>query len=500
MENINALKQQTSEIVSLGEVASLAGWDQQVNMPHGGAEARANQLATLSKVIHQMSTSDELGELIEKAQADVADLDPDSDDARFAEVAARDYRVATCFPTDFVVEFSKTTTIGHETWAKARQDKDFEQFRPTLEKIVELCQQRAEYLGYEEHIYDALLDLFEPGMKTSHVETIFNGLREELVPFASAIFDKVDSISDEPIHRHFPTDMQREFGLKVVQQIGYDLSRGRQDEAVHPFCTSFSSNDVRITTRFDENFLSPALFGSIHEAGHATYEQGISKHLVSTILGSGVSLGVHESQSRLWENLVGRSYGFWEFFYADLQKVYGGILDDVSLDAFYQAINKVQPSFIRVEADEVTYPLHIMMRFEIEKDLLTGKLAVKDAPAAWNAYTEEFLGITPSDDAEGVLQDVHWSAGIFGYFPTYALGTLLSSQLYDKALEQYPNIPEDVRVGKFDDLLSWMNVNIHAHGRKFMPADLVQRATGQELAYQPFMAYLRTKFGEIYDI
>lgn len=500
MENINTLKEKTAEIVYLGEVASLAGWDQQVNMPPGGATARANQLAALRKIIHELSTSDELGEIIEKAQNEAQSLDPDSDEARLAAIAERDYRISTCFPTDFVVEFSKTTTLGHEIWAKARQDKDFSQFQPTLEKIVELCQQRAEYLGYEDHIYDALLDLFEPGMKTSQVETIFNGLREELVPFASAIFEQADRISDEPIHRTFPIDKQREFGLMVVEKIGYDLSRGRQDEAVHPFCTSFSANDVRITTRFEETFLSPALFGSIHETGHATYEQGIGKDLIGTILGSGASLGIHESQSRLWENIVGRSYGFWEVFYGDLQATYPGVLNDVSLDAFYQAINKVQPSFIRVEADEVTYPLHIMLRFEMEKDLLTGQLAVKDAPEAWNARMEEFLGLTPTHDSDGILQDVHWSAGIFGYFPTYALGTLLSSQLYDKALDDHPGIPEEIRLGKFDTLLNWMNTHIHVHGRKFMPDELVRRATGQPLMYQPFMNYLRTKFGAIYDI
>lgn len=500
MESIHALKEKTAEIVYLGEVASLAGWDQQVNMPPGGASARANQLATLSKIIHEMSTSDELGELIEKANKEAQELDPNSDEARLALMAQRDYEQATCFPTEFVVEFSKTRTLGHETWAKARQDKDFSQFEPTLEKIVELCQQRAEYLGYEDHIYDALLDLFEPGMKTADVESIFDGLREELVPFASAIFEKVDSVSDEPIHRHFPIEKQRQFGLSVVEKIGYDLNRGRQDEAVHPFCTSFSANDVRITTRFEEDFLSPALFGSIHETGHATYEQGIGENLIGTLLGSGASLGIHESQSRLWENLVGRSYGFWEVFYDDLQATYPGVLDDVSLDDFYRAINKVQPSFIRVEADEVTYPLHIMLRFEMEKDLLTGQLAVKDAPEAWNARMEEFLGITPAHDSDGILQDVHWSAGIFGYFPTYALGTLLSSQLYDKALEAHPTILEEIRQGQFSTLLNWMNDNIHTHGRKFFPAELVERATGQPLSYKPFMNYVRTKYGEIYDI
>jgi carboxypeptidase Taq len=500
MENVQALKEQTGEIVNLGEAQSLLGWDQQTNMPPEGARARANQLATLSKVIHTMSTSDEMGELIERAGEDVKDLPEDHDDRKLVEVSRRDYEQATRLPTDFVADFTRTTSLAHEVWAKARQDNDYESFRPELEKIVELCIQRAEYLGYEDHIYDALLDQFEPEMKTADVDRIFGGLREDLVPFALELYERKDMVSDEPLHREFLIEDQRRFGLKVVKQIGYDLSRGRQDEAVHPFCTSFSSDDVRITTRFDKNFLSPALFGTIHEAGHATYEQGIGRNLFQTVLGTGVSLGVHESQSRLWENVVARSRGFWEYFYPSLRETFNGVLDDVSLDDFYRAVNKVQPSFIRVEADEVSYCLHIMLRFDLEKDLLTGKLAVKDAPEAWNAKMEKYLGIVPETDTLGILQDVHWSSGILGYFPTYALGTLLSAQLYYRALEDHPEIPDEIRQGKFGTLLTWMNDNIHVHGRKYMPAELIQRATGKPLGHEDYMTYLHGKFGPIYNL
>lgn len=500
MESLQTLKSITADIVNLQYAASVLGWDQQTNMPPGAAHARAEQLATLNKIAHQMATSDELGALIEKSANELNGAVADSFEASLVRVARRDYEEATKLPNEFVAEWARATTLAHEVWAKARHEKDFTQFLPTLEKIVDLCRQRAEYLGYEDHIYDALLDLYEPGMKTAHVETIFEGLRQELVPFAAAIFEQKDKVSDEPLHRNFPVEQQREFGLMVAQQIGYDLMRGRQDEAVHPFCTSFSSDDVRITTRFDPKFLSPALFGTIHEAGHATYEQGIGRDLVGTLLGTGVSLGVHESQSRLWENIVARSFGFWEYFYPQLQEMFPGVLDNVTLEAFYQAANKVMPSFIRVEADEVTYSLHIMLRFELEKDLLTGALAVKDAPEAWNAKMESYLGIVPENDSLGVLQDVHWSAGILGYFPTYSLGTMLSAQLYEKALADLPQIPDEIRQGKFETLLHWMNENIHQHGRKYMPDELIKRATGEPLGHEAFMRYLRGKYGPIYGV
>ncbi|PJF39197.1 MAG: carboxypeptidase, partial [Phototrophicales bacterium] len=348
--------------------------------------------------------------------------------------------------------------------------------------------------------YDALLDIFEPNAKSAYVAKVFSNLREELVPFAQAIFEHQDRVSDEPLHRQFPLEQQETFGLMIARALGYDFKRGRQDKVVHPFCTSFSRNDVRITTRFYPDFLSPALFGTIHETGHALYEQGLSPELDGTFLADGVSLGVHESQSRLWENIVGRSYGFWSYFYPDAQRIFAGILDDVSLDEFYKAINAVKPSFIRVEADEVTYPLHIMLRFELELDILSGNLSLKDAPEAWNSKMQTYLGITPPNDSEGILQDVHWSSGIIGYFPTYALGTLLSAQLYEAALKDHPSIPEEIQIGKFDTLLEWMRTNIHQHGRRYMPDELIQKATGQSLTHAPYMRYLKEKYTPIYDL
>lgn len=500
MENLTALKTKTAEIRSIRYAASVLSWDQQTHMPPGGAAARSTQLSTLSKVAHQMFTSDEIGKLIEAAEHEIAGKDFDDNDASLVRVLKRDYDRATRLPSEFVAEFSRTTSMAHHVWAKARAEKDFAQFLPTLEKIFDLCRQSAEYLTYPEVPYDALLDQYEPGMTTAQVATLFAGLREDLVPLAKAIFAKKDTNSNEPLRRHFPVEKQREFGLKVVQQFGYDMKRGRQDEAVHPFCIHFSRDDVRITTRFDPNFLAPALFGTMHEAGHASYEQGIPSEFSGTYLGGSVSLGIHESQSRLWENMVGRSRGFWEYFYPPLRETFPGVLDDVSVEQFYRAINYVAPSFIRVEADEVTYPLHIMLRFELEQDVLHGKLAVQDLPEAWNAKFEAYLGITPPDDAQGLLQDIHWSSGIMGYFPTYSIGTLLAAQLYEATLKDHPALPQEIAAGKFDTLLGWMNSHIHAHGRKFMPNELVKRATDESLQHRYFIDYLRRKYGEIYAL
>lgn len=500
MENLGALKKRVADVVNLGRVTAVLDWDQQVSMPPAGAAERANQIATLQKLGHEIFVADETARLLEAAEKEVADLPDDSDDKALIKVNRRDFDLATRLPTAFVEEFARTTSLAHEVWVKARENNDFEAFRPSLEKIVDLCRQRAEYFGYEEHLYDALLDSFEPGATTAQVETIFSNLREDLVPFAQAIFERKDKNSDEPMRRHFPQELQRQFGLKVARELGYDMDRGRQDVAVHPFCTTFAQGDVRITTRFDEHFLSTALFGTIHESGHAMYEQGIDDSLEGTLLSSGTSLGVHESQSRLWENIVGRSRGFWEHYYPQLQMAFDGTLDDVSLEDFYRAVNYVQPSLIRVEADEVTYCLHIMVRFELELDLLTQKLAVKDLPAAWNAKMESYLSISPPTDREGVLQDVHWSAGILGYFPTYALGTLLSAQLYEAALQAHPNIPDEISQGKFDTLLKWNREHVHQYGRKYMPAELTLRATGQPLGHQAFMRYLRQKYSEIYEL
>lgn len=497
-EKYNTLKHYLGELRNISDAASVLGWDQQVNMPPGGAPARARQLATLSRLQHEMLTSDELGRLIEDAGTEVHGVDYDSEEASMLRVAQYEYQRATRIPVDLVVEMTQATTLAHEVWAKARQNNDYKAFQPTLERLIDLARQAAEHLGYEGNPYNALLDQYERGATFDQIKAIFDGHKQQLVDLISAI-SEAEQVDDGPVRQMFDIQKQREFGLWVVENFGFDFSRGRQDIAVHPFATSFSVNDVRITTRFNDDFLNPALFGLMHEAGHGMYEAGVSPDLEGTLLANGTSLGVHESQSRLWENIVGRSLGFWQWAYPKLQATFPQ-LSDVSLEAFHRAVNKVAPSYIRVEADEATYNLHIMLRFELENDMLNGNIDFNTLPDEWNQRFESFLGVTPPTDSVGVLQDVHWSAGLIGYFPTYALGNLLSVQYYNQAVADHPSIPDEITQGKFDTLLGWLQTNIHQHGRKFTASELTQRITGTDIDSAPYMTYLNEKFGRIYGL
>ncbi|MCS6835950.1 MAG: carboxypeptidase M32 [Anaerolineae bacterium] len=498
MSHYQALLSRLSDVASLREAAAVLGYDQQTAMPPGGVQGRARQLALLSRLSHETFTAEETGRLLEAAAAEVG-TEGDEDAPRMVRVAREDYAQATKLPTEYVAAFAQATSLGYQTWVRARQAKDFAMFAPTLKRLVELARQGADYLGYDEHPYDALLGQYERGMTTRQVAAIFEAHRPALVELISAI-QAAPQVDDSPLRQHFPIEAQKRFATEVVQAMGFDFQRGAQAVAVHPFCTSFGVNDVRITTRFDENFLSPALFGMIHEAGHGMYEQGSAQELDGTLLAGGTSLGVHESQSRLWENMIGRSESFWRWAYPKLQAAFPDQLEDVSLDAFYQAINKVQPSFIRVEADEATYNLHIILRFELEQALLTGDLTVDDLPQAWNDKFSAYFGMTPPDDALGVLQDVHWSSGLMGYFPTYALGNLLAAQYLAQARRAMPSLMDDVAQGQFGGLLGWLRENIHRHGRKFTSAELTQRICGEGINPAPYVAYLQTKYCAIYGL
>ncbi len=501
MDNVKQLKTHLAEIVHLQHAAALLSWDQQVNMPPAAAAARAEQLATLSRLRHIQFTSEKTARLLEAAEADVASLDYDHDDAALVRVVRHDYDLATRVPTPLVEELARTTTLAHEVWAKAREEADFSQFEDTLARIIELKRQQAEALGYEERPYDALLNQYEPHMKTADVQRLFEELRAELVPFVAQIFDRLEAVDDAPLRQRFEVEKQEAFGVQVLKRIGYDFQRGRQDRSVHPFTTEFSIYDVRITTRFEEDWLPSALFGSIHEAGHAMYEQGCNPSYEGTFLMGGTSLGIHESQSRLWENVVGRSRAFWRVFYPELQALFPAQLGDVPMEAFYRAINAVSRSLIRVEADEVTYNLHIMLRFELESALLEGTLDVHDVRDAWNDKMRAYLGVTPPDDGKhGVLQDVHWSSGLVGYFPTYSLGNFLSVQFWEKAVQDVPSIPQDIQRGEFGSLLGWLRENIHQHGRKYFPAELTKRVTGSPIQVAPFMRYLKAKYTDLYGL
>ena len=491
-----------AEIRAIHDAAAVLGWDQQTYMPPGGAGARAEQLAVLGAIGHRMETDDETLRLLEGAEREAGDLTGDGDEAAYLRTARRDFDHAAKLPTALVAEIARVTALAYEEWTQARAASDFPRFAPWLEKVLDLNRQVAGHLGFEGEMYDALLDQYEPGMKTAQVRALFEAIKPTLIGLVRDIAARGPGAVDASIlTREFPEDRQKKFGEKVVSALGFDWARGRQDKAVHPFCTSFTRGDVRITTRFDTHFLPMALFGSMHETGHALYEQGVAPRYDGNVLGGGASLGVHESQSRLWENLVGRSRAFWRHFYPDLQAAFPEALGDVTPDAWYRAINKVEPSLIRVEADEVTYNLHILLRFEMETDLLAGRVSVADAPEAWNAKMQEYLGLTPPDDAQGILQDVHWSGGSFGYFPTYSIGNLLSVQFFDKAdADLGGQVTEQVARGEFEPLRGWLAENIHQWGRKYLPNELVQRVTGGPLDPAPYLQYLKTKFGEVYGL
>ena len=498
-EKLDQLKTKLAEISDLGQAAALVGWDQNTYMPPGAAEARGNQQAILARIIQEWSTAPELGKLLEELAPYTDSLDPDSDEARLIKVSTRDFHKATCVPVDWVVEFNQVTAVAFQAWVEARQKSDFPHFQPHLEKVVELRKRYATFFPGVDHPYDALLDDFEPGMKTADVKAIFNTLRPQQVELLQAIAAK-PQVDDSFLHQPFDEKKQWDFGVEVISKFGYDWEHGRQDKAPHPFTQSAGRTDVRITTRVYPEFLNPMLFGTMHETGHALYALGSAPALDRTGLDGGASLAVHESQSRMWENLVGRSLPFWQHFYPRLQEVFPSQLGAVPLEKFYQGINKVQPSLIRVEADEATYNLHIMLRLEIEIALLEDKLKVKDLPEAWNSRMEEYLGITPPDDARGVMQDIHWANGYFGYFSTYALGNLVSAQLWEKVNQDIPDLADQIRAGKFEALLTWLRTKIHEHGRKFEPQELVQKVTGSSIDPAPFMRYLRNKYGEIYHL
>lgn len=496
---LQRLKELLGEVTDLRRAAAVLGWDQETYMPPGGAAQRGQQLATLSRLAHIKFTADEIGHLLDDLEPYVAELDPDSNDARLVKVTRREYDKATRVPPELVAEMSRAASEGQVAWREAKAKADFAQFRPYLERIVDLKREYARLFAPYDHIYDPLLDDFEPGMKTAQVKEIFAALRPQQVDLIRAIAER-PQVDDGFLYLEYDEQKQWDFGVAVITRFGYDWQRGRQDKSAHPFTTSFGMGDVRITTRIHRHNLASGLFSTLHEGGHALYEQGIDPALDRTLLAEGASLAVHESQSRLWENLVGRSRAFWEYFYPLLQETFPTQLGNVSLDDFYKGINKVQPSLIRVEADEATYNLHIMLRLELEIALMEGSLEVKDLPEAWNARMQEYLGLTPPDDAQGVLQDIHWSMGALGYFSTYALGNLISVQWWEAIQRDIPDVEEQIRQGNFEALLGWLREKVHRHGAKFEPQELVKRVTGSEITAEPYVRYLRTKFGAIYGL
>ncbi len=496
---LEQLKSILGEVADLNYSSAILNWDQQVYMPSGGAEDRGNLVATLSRLAHEKFTSDEVGQLLDDLKPAAAKLDPDSFEARLVRVTDRNYRKKVKVPTQWVTEFAQATTVGFQAWVEAKERKEFPHFQPHLERIVGLSRQYASFFAPFQHVYDPLLDDYEPGLSTSEVQAIFNILRPQQITLLQAIAAR-PQVDNSFLRTAYDEQAQWHFGEDVITRFGYDWKRGRQDKSPHPFTTSFGLNDVRITTRFDPTRGASALFSTMHECGHALYEQGFDPVLRRTLLADGASNALHESQSRLWENLVGRSYEFWTFFYPKFQSAFPSQLANVSLDSFYKGINKVEPSFIRVEADEATYNLHIMLRLELEIALMEDSLEVRHLPEAWNTRMREYLGITPPDDAEGVLQDVHWSGGSIGYFPTYALGNLVSAQVWEKVNADIPDLSEQIRKGQFGALLGWLREKIHRHGAKYEPQELVQRITGSKIDPHPYLRYLQKKYTDIYAL
>jgi len=498
-QKIDRLKALLGEVVDLKSSQGVLGWDQETMMPRGGARGRGYQVSTLAKIAHEKFTSDEVGQLLEDLEPLSKQLPADSDDACLIKITLREYRKLKRVPTAYVEEDTRVTSNAYAVWEKAKSTSDFSGFRPELEKIVALRRQYASFFQPYAHIYDPLLDDYEPGLKTAQVKHIFNTLRPQQVALLQAISGK-PAPDDRFLAASYPESTQLAFGKEVITRFGFDWQRGREDLSVHPFTTGFNTGDVRITTRVDPQRLGMATFGTMHEAGHGMYEQGIDPALARTPLAGGASMAIHESQSRLWENMVGRSRPFWSYFYPRLQQLYPSQLGNVSLDTFYRGINRVEPSSIRVEADEATYNLHIMLRLELEIALMEGSLVVKDLPDAWNSRMKEYLGVTPPNDSSGVLQDIHWSHGSFGYFSTYALGNLVSAQIWEVVNADMPDLQKDISQGEFRPLLAWLREKIHRHGAKFEPQDLIRKVTGTGITPEPYMRYLTTKYSEIYHL
>jgi len=484
------------KIADVNYASALLQWDQEVNMPEAGAAARSRQLATLSGMAHELSVADDLGQWLVTLNGDQQLQDPQK---RNVKESIRNYNDRKKYSTAFVIEMSKTISAAFQAWQQARKENNFKLFAPHLTHLVELKQQECELLGYSEHPYDAMLNQYEPGLTSAAVDKLFVEVRAQLVPFVKELFSK--TVPDDAFTlQHFDRQQQWDFGIGLLKAMGYDFKAGRQDISSHPFTTNFCSSDVRVTTRINENDLKEMIWSCIHEGGHALYEQGLPEAGYGLPSGEYLSLGIHESQSRLWENNIGRSLSYWKVHYPDLQKLFPKQLGAVSLHDMYRSMNKVEPSFIRTNADELTYHFHIMIRFEIEKGLMEKSISVNELPEYWNARYKEYLGIEVLADTKGVLQDVHWSHGSFGYFPTYSLGSFYAAQFMHQAVKEMPQLWEQVEKGDTTELLKWLREKIHKQGRLYTAAELCTMVTGRELSFSYFMDYAKTKYGELYQL
>ena len=498
--HLDQLRRHLAEVSDLDKAAALLSWDQQTMMPRGGVIARAEQLATLRRIAHERISSFELERLLDAIADHERSLPPDSDEASLIRVARADHEKARRVPAELRAEMTRAGSLARNVWIEARARADFGLLRPHLERNVELCRRYADCFETEGSPYDALLDIYEAGRTGAEVQGVFDRLKVELRPLIGAVLERGAPVEHDFMHGQFPPEAQRAMAMSLLELLGFDPASWRLDPTAHPFAMSGAPTDIRVTTRFDPRHLTESLFMAMHEFGHGLYEHQVSPTLWRSPLGRGVSLGLHESQSRLWENLVGRSRGLWRILLPRLRAAFPQQLAHVELEDFDRAVNRVELSPIRARADEATYNLHVILRFELERELFDGSLSVRDLPDAWSAGMEDYLGVTVPDAAQGALQDVHWAAGLFGYFPTYALGNVMSAQIWERALEQIPTLGDRLEADDIAALRDWLGERLHRHGRKRTPRETLELAVGSDLDPDPYLAYLRTKFGEIYGL
>ncbi|WP_134669631.1 carboxypeptidase M32 [Halorussus marinus] len=488
--------EKVQRLSNVGQAAGVLAWDQEVMMPEGGTPARSKQRSTLSSLSHELLTSEEMADLLDELEAE--SLAPERE-AVVREIRRKHDRAAKV-PQELVEEISEVSSEAMPVWQEAREDDDFEAFAPTLEKLVELKREYAEHIDPDRDPYEVLFEEYEPYLGVETAEEVLQRLRDELVPLVEAVRESDADLATDTFEGEFDTDVQEELTRDVLDTLGYDWDHGRLDTAPHPFSTG-NQFDARVTTRFNEEDPLGALMSTIHEFGHATYTLGLPREAYGTPLGESRDMTVHESQSRLWENHVGRSAAFWERFLPKVQDRFPDRLGDASVEDVYEAANEVyEDNLIRVEADELTYHMHIVVRFEIERDLVRGDLDVEDVPEVWNDKYEEYLGVRPDSDAEGCLQDIHWSHGDFGYFPTYSLGSVLAAQLYDSAADDIDGLDEKIAAGEFEPLHDWLTENVHRHGSRYTTDDLVRQATGEGYTADYFLDYVKSKYGALYEL
>jgi carboxypeptidase Taq len=497
---IQQLRERLAELTDLRHAAGLLEWDQQTMMPPRGASTRAESLATLEKISHDLFISSDTGRLIEAGASEVNGAASDSDAVCLVRVIQRRWEKARRVPTELAADMARAGSLGHDAWLAARARSDFGSFMPYLRRNLALARRYVDCFDGFDCAYDVLLDNFDHGTTTAELERLFAELKATLVPLIATLSEHADRVDASRLHGHFPVHLQRRLVAEVVQRMGFDRSAWRIDDAVHPFATGFGAHDVRITTRWDETYFPSGLYGAMHECGHGLYEAGVSPTLLRTPLGHAESLALHESQSRLWENMVGRGRAFCGVLAPRIAELFGGAAAGLDQETLYRAVNRVQPSYIRVEADEATYGLHIVLRFELERALIDGLLEVKDLPEAWNELSKQYLGLDVPDDALGVLQDVHWASGLIGYFPTYALGNLIAGQLWQRAHADLPDLDLRIGAGELIELREWLRENVHRHGAKFSSRELLARVVGGPVAVDAFTAYLKQKLGDVYRL